>query len=422
MSLLDGLVDTRPLRSTPAFRRLWVGNTLSALGGQLAVVAVLYQVWELTGSPVAVGAVGLAQAVPMVVFGLVGGSLADAVDRRRLVLLTTTGQTASAGLLAAQALAGVGSLWVLLGLVSLHAGFGALGAPARRTFAVRLLPGNQVGAGIALANLSFQAAMLVGPAVAGVVTAVWGVGACYLLDALTFGAALYGVLRLPPMRPIGEPARPGIRAIWAGWRFIGSRPVLGGAFLSDVVAMVMAMPVALFPVINEERFGGSPQTLGLFLSAIAVGGLTAGAASGTVTQSPRPGAVMLAAAGVWGVGVAGFGLAQSLWPVLSCLALAGAADTISVISRGSVVQLATPDSHRGRVSAVEHIIGVSGPDLGNFRAGLVGGATSASFAIVSGGVLCVLGVAALAVANTSLRRFTTTVRESESTDQAVQVG
>lgn len=407
MSVLDGLVDTRPLRSSPAFRRLWVGNTLSALGGQLAVVAVLYQVWQLTGSPVAVGAVGLAQAVPMVVFGLVGGSLADAVDRRRLVLLTTTGQLLSAGLLAGQALVGVGSLGVLLGLVSLQAACGALGAPARRTFVVRLLPGDEVGAGIALTHLGFQTAMLVGPAAAGVVTAQWGVGACYLLDALTFGVALYGVLRLPSMHPVGELTRPGIRTAWAGWRFIVNQPVLSGAFLTDVLATVMAMPIALFPVINAERFGGRPETLGLFLSAIAVGGIAAGAASGMVTQARRPGTVMLAAAAAWGLGLGGFGLAQSLWLVLGCLAVAGAADTISVISRGSIVQLATPDSYRGRVSAVEHIVGVSGPDLGNFRGGLVAGATSASLAVISGGVLCVLGVAGLALANPSLRTFTT---------------
>lgn len=410
MSLLVGLVDIRPLRSSPGFRRLWVGSTLSALGGQLAVFAVLYQVWELTGSSVAVGAVGLAQAVPMVAFGLVGGSLADAVDRRRLVLLTTSGQLLSAGVLAGQALIGLGSLGVLLGLVSLQVSCGALGAPARRTFVARLLSRDQVAAGIALTHLSFQAAMLVGPVIAGVVTARWGVSACYLLDALTFGAALYGVAGLRPMRPVEKLTRPGIRTAWAGWRFIVGHPVLSGAFLTDVLATVMAMPIALFPAINEQRFGGRPETLGLFLSAIAVGGITAGAASGVVTRARRPGTVMLAAAAAWGLGVAGFGLAQSLWLVLGCLAAAGAADTISVISRGSIVQLATPDSHRGRVSAVEHIVGVSGPDLGNFRGGLVAGATSASFAVISGGLLCVLGVAGLARGNPSLRRFTTADR------------
>ncbi|WP_020673491.1 MFS transporter [Amycolatopsis nigrescens] len=407
MSLLDGLIDLRPLRSSPAFRRLWLGSSASTFGGQLTVVAVLSQVWELTGSPVAVGAIGLAQAVPMVVFGLIGGTLADAVDRRRLVLCTTLGQIVSAVLLAGQALTGLASLPVVLGLVALQAACGGLGAPARKTFVARLLPEELVGAGIALSHLSFQAAMLVGPAVAGLVTAKWGGGTCYLLDVLTFGAGLYGVLRLPSMRPGADASRPGLRAIWEGWRFIGRRPVVSGAFLTDVLATVMAMPIALFPAINDERFGGSPESLGLFLSAIAVGGITAGAASGMVTRARRPGAVMLAAAGMWGLGLAAFGMAQSLWLVLGCLAVAGAADTVSVISRGAIVQLATPDSHRGRVSAVEHIVGVSGPDLGNFRGGLVAGATSASFAIISGGALCVLGIAGLAVANSSLRRFAT---------------
>jgi Transmembrane secretion effector len=405
LSIRTGLLDTRPLRSSPAFRRLWVGNSLSALGGQLALVAVLYQVWELTHSPVAVGVVGLVQAISTVAFGLLGGSLADAVDRRHLVLVTTTGQSLLAGLLAGLTLDGLRSVWVLLGLVSMQAGCGALGAPARRTFAVRLLPADQVGAGIALTHLGFQAAMLVGPTVGGVIMARWGVGACYMLDALTFIAAYYGVLRLPSLRPIGPTARPGIRAIWEGWRFIASRPVLGGVFLTDVLATVLAMPVALFPMINQERFGGGPETLGLFFSAIAVGGITAGAVSGIVTRSRRPGALMLAAAAIWGLGLAGFGQAHHLWLVLGCLAIAGAADTLSVISRASIVQLATPDSYRGRVSAVDHIIGVSGPDLGNFRGGLVAGATSASFAVISGGFLCVLGVIGLAVANTSLRRY-----------------
>jgi MFS family permease len=405
MTVLSGLVDVRPLRREPAFRRLWLGNSLSIVGGQLALVAVLYQAWTLTESAVAVGTVALAQAIPMVVFGLVGGALADAVDRRRLVLVTTTGQVVAAGLLAGQALADVGSFPLLLGLVAVQATASALGAPARRTFPARLLPDDLVSAGIALNHLSFQLGMLVGPVLAGVVVAAWGVGACFLLDAATFLAAGYAVLRLPSLRPLGASTRPGVRAIWASWRYIGRRPVLRGALLVDVLATVMAMPIALFPAINDERYGGDPETLGLFLSAIAFGGIVAGAMSGLATRARRPAVVMLAAAAVWGGGIAGFGLAHHLWLGLGCLALAGAADTISVITRGAIVQLATSDSHRGRVSAVEHIIGVSGPDLGNFRAGLVAGATTASIAMVSGGAICVLGIGLLAVANRSLRRF-----------------
>jgi predicted MFS family arabinose efflux permease len=398
------LLDTRPLHSSAPFRRVWAGGVLSTVGGQLAVVAVLQQTWELTASPVAVGAIGLAQAVPMIVFGVVGGTLADAVDRRRLVLVTTLGQMVVAGVLAAQAFAGLGSLAVLLGLVAVQSAAGAIGAPARRTFAARLLPADQVGAGLALFNLGFQVSMLVGPALAGVVAARWGVGACYAVDTLTFLAALYGVVRLPALPPDGVAARPGLSAVVAGWRFIAGRPVLAGAFLTDLIATVLAMPIALFPVVNAERFGGDPQTLGLFLSAIAVGGIVAGLASGTVTRAGRPGLVMIIAAGVWGIALAAFGMAPSAWSALGCLALAGAADTISVISRGALVQLATPDAYRGRVSAVEDVVGMAGPYLGNFRAGLVAGATTAGFAAISGGLLCVVGVALVAATIPALRR------------------
>ncbi len=418
MSFLDGFLDTRPLRSGPAFRRLWVGTTLSRLGGQLTMVAVLYQVWELTGSPAAVGVLGLVQAVPMVVFGLAGGSLADAVDRRRLVLLTTVGQLVVAGLLAVQAFTELRSYAVLLVLVAAQSAGGALGAPARRTFVPRLLPAEQVTAGVALFHVSFQLAMLGGPALGGLVIAHAGVGVCYLVDSVAFLAALYGVGGLPAMRPEGRPARPGIRTVWEGWRFVATKPALGGAFLTDVFATVLAMPVALFPVVNAERFGGRPETLGLFFTAIAVGGVGAGAVSGRVARSGRPGVVMLVTAGVWGVGLAGFGFAPYLWGALGCLAVAGAADTFSVISRGSIVQLATPDSHRGRVSAVEHIIGVSGPDVGNFRAGLVGDLTSATFTLVAGGAMCVAGVAAVAATNRSLRRFSPAADVHKEPDQS----
>ncbi|MBK1785598.1 MFS transporter [Prauserella cavernicola] len=398
-------VDLRPLRSSPDFRRLWTGTTTSTVGGQIALVAVLAQVWDLTGSSVAVGAIGLTNAVPMILFGLLGGVLADSVDRRKLVLGTTLAQFATAAMLAAQALVGLGSLAVVLTLVAVQGTCMGLGAPARRTFVARLLPEHQVSAGVALNHLSFQAAMLAGPAIAGVVIAGWGVGACYVVDALAFTVACYGVFRLPAMRPSGEPTRPGPRAIWEGWRFIGRRPVLRGAFLSDVLATVLAMPIALFPAINAERFGGDPETLGLFLSAIAVGGIAAGLASGTITGAQRPGLVMLVSAGVWGAALVGFGLADSLWLTLCCLAVAGAADTFSVVSRGSLVQLATPDSHRGRVTSVEYVVGAAGPDVGNFRAGLVAGATSPVFAAVAGGALCVAGVAVLGLTSTPLRRF-----------------
>lgn len=402
---MAGLLDVRPLRTSPAFRRIWVSTSLARVGGQMTFVAVLYQVWELTHSAVAVGTIGLAKAIPMVVFGQIGGALADAVDRRGLTILTTSGQIVSAGLLAAQALAGWDSVWVVFGLVALLASCGAVGAPARRTFAVRLLPAAQVSAAMALMQVSFQVAMLAGPAIGGVVIAQIGVAGCYVVDAATFVGALYGVVRLPTLRPDGDAGSTGVRAIREGWRFLARERVLRGTLLSDALATVMAMPIALFPVINDERFGGRPETLGLFLSAIAVGGMAAGAFSGAVTRSARLGAIMLASAIAWGAAIAGFGLSGHAWLGLGFLVIAGAADTIAVISRGAIIQLATPDSHRGRVSAAELMIGVAGPDLGNYRGGVVASVTSATFALASGGLICVVGVAALALVNKPLRRF-----------------
>ncbi|ASU78647.1 MFS transporter [Actinopolyspora erythraea] len=415
MNVFDRLLDTRPLRFHPAFRRWWTGNALSVFGGQLTTVAVLYQIWDSTGSSVAVGSAGLARATPVVLFGLIGGAVADSLDRRRLVLLTSTGQLLAVGLLTALALAGIRSLWLLLALVLLQAGCAATGAAARRSLTARLLTGQLLSAGVALNHLGFQVAMLVGPTAAGLLIAEWGVSGCYLLNTVTFAPAIYAVLRLPAMWPETTEPRRGRETIGEGLRFVASKPELRGAFLTDVLATVLAMPTVLFPMINEQRFDGGPDTLGLFWSALSLGGIVAGALSGMITRLPRPGVVMLCAAGVWSVALAGFGTSQLLWPLLGCLALGGAADTISVIARGSLVQLATPDSHRGRVSSVDHIIGASGPDVGEFRGGLVAAASSASFAAVSGALCCGLGVAALAATNRPLRRFNAFAPRSEET-------
>ncbi|MFC7342626.1 MFS transporter [Saccharopolyspora griseoalba] len=398
-------IDFRPLRHAH-FRRLWWGGELSTLGSQLTAVAVLFQMWQITADTAAVGALGIAQAVPRVIGGLAGGSLADAADRRAVALLATSGQLLTALLLAAQAWTGLESMWALLALAALSAGCSGLGAPARRVFTPRLLPADQVPAGVALDHVGFQVAMLVGPALAGGLIGAAGTTACYLLVAASFGAALHAIARLPSIRPDGRGTRPGLAAIRQGWRFVLGSRVLRGVFLNDVLATVLAFPIALFPAINAERFGGNPETLGLLMSALALGGLLGGLASGAVTSARRPGLVMVLAAGTWGVALVGFGLAQSPWVLLGCLTAAGAADTTSVICRGSIVLLATPDSHRGRVNAVDPVVGASGPDLGNFRAGLAADATSATAAAVSGALLCAVGVAVQGVRNRPLREFT----------------
>ncbi|MFF3934314.1 MFS transporter [Streptomyces hirsutus] len=401
-------LDICPLRGSRPFRDLWIGSSASQLGGQIATVAVLAQVWDLTGSPVGTGAIGLATGLPMLLFGLLGGTLADAVDRRTVVRATTAGQLLAAAGLCAQALADNRNVLLLLALVATGAACGALGAPARRTFPVRLLPADQVAAGLALTNVSFQAAMLAGPALAGLIIARWDFPAAYAAQAMAVAVSLLMVIRLPAMRPESADAVSGTRRPErGGWRIVLRRPTLWGSMATDLSATLLAMPIALFPLINEIRFDGNPRTLGLFLSAVAVGGITAGLLSGTVTRWRRGGLVQLTAAGVWGLALACFGLAGPLWLALGCLAVAGAADTVSVVTRSAVVQLETPDAYRGRVSSVEHVIGVAGPELGNFRGGLLASATSAPFALVTGGLSAILAIAAVAAINTPLCAYRT---------------
>ncbi|MGY0020922.1 MFS transporter [Streptomyces sp. YJ-C3] len=400
-------LDTRPLRGSRPFRSLWIGTSASQLGGQIANVAVLAQVWDLTGSPVGTGAIGLATGLPTLLLGLLGGTLADAVDRRTVVRATTGGQLLAATGLCGQALADNRNVLLLLALVATGAGCNALGAPARRTFPVRLLPNDQVAAGLALTNVSFQAAMLAGPALAGLIIAHWGFFAAYAAQGAAVAVSMLTVLRLPSMRPEGVATAGRRRARRGGWRIVLRRPTLWGSMATDLSATLLAMPIALFPLVNEARFGGNPRTLGLFLSAVAVGGITAGLLSGTVTRRRRAGLVQLVAAGTWGLAMAGFGLAGSLWLALGSLAVAGAADTVSVVTRSALVQLETPDAYRGRVSSVEHVIGVAGPELGNFRGGLLASAASAPFSLVAGGLSASLAVALVALVNGPLRAYRT---------------
>ena len=371
------VLDLSPARASRAFRDLWLGSAASALGGQFLLVAVLHQVWTLTGDPLWTGVIGLARAGPLIVFGLVGGILADTADRRTIVRWSTVGQLVMAAGLAVQAALQVGSLALLLGLVAAQATCAALGVPARRALPPRLLPATQVPAGIALQHLSFQVAMLVGPALAGLVISGFGLTWAFAVQAVTFVLAWLGVLRLPSLPAEDSATSRGLRAITEGVRLVWRRPVLRGSFGTDLFATILAMPISLFPLVNQLRFGGSASTLGFFLSAVAVGGIVAGLLSGTVTRARRAGRLQLIAAATWGVALAGFGLAQPLWLALGLLAVAGAADTISVVVRAAMVQLDTPDSHRGRVSAVESVVGQAGPDVGNFRGGVVAAATSA---------------------------------------------
>jgi MFS family permease len=399
------LIDTRPLRQSPPFRRLLAGSTLSAVGGSMTTFAVVLQVFDITRSPFAVGAIGLARMVPMLIVGLLAGSLVDAIDRRRLVLVTTSCLAAVSAALAAQAYAGLGEIWLLYALVAAQSALSAINVPARQTFVPRLLPADQLAAGLALNRLSFQVMLVAGPALAGLITTAGGLPACYLADTIGFAAALFGIAGLPAMPPDRGVTRPGLRAAAQGIGFIGRSQVLAGAFLTDLSATVFGLPVALFPAINAERFGGSASTLGLLTAAIGLGGLVGSIVSGPVGHVRRQGMAMLISAGVWGAAFAGFSLAPFLWLALGLLGIAGAADVFTVVFRSAIVQSVTPERFRGRVLAADYVVGAGGGELGNVEAGAVGSLASPTIGVLSGGMATIAGAALISVALPAFARY-----------------
>jgi MFS family permease len=411
------LTDISPLREYPQFRRLFTGSLLSAIGSALTSYAVPLQVYDMTHSPFAVGAIGLASLVPVLALGLLGGSVLDAVDRRTLVLACTSALAVTSAVLAAQAFAGLAALWLLYLLVAVESAISAVNIPARRTFVPSLLPAGSLAAGMALNRLSFQITLIVGPALAGLITAAAGghLQACYVIDVASFGCALYGVAGLPAMPPQPGAARPGLAAVAAGLRYIRRSQVLAGTFLADLNATVFGLPVALFPAINAERFGGSPATLGLFTAAIGVGGLVSSAVTGPVGRVARQGLVMLATVAIWGAAFAGFALARSLWLTLALLAIAGAADTFSVVFRSTIVQAVTPDDLRGRLTAAEYVVGMGGESLGRLESGALGSLTSPVISALSGGLVTVGLAAVIGLALPGFARYRAGQAPSDAT-------
>jgi MFS family permease len=398
------LPDVGPARQSPAFRRLLAGGLLSSLGSSMTEFAVVLQVWELSRSSLDVGLLGLT-FVPVLIIGLLGGAIADVADRRKLTLATSVGLMAVSAAFAAQAYAQFGQLWLLYLLAMVQAVLQAISAPASRTFMPRLVRSDQLTAAIALNTLSGRITMLAGPALAGVIAAAFGLRMCYAVDAVSFVASLYATARLPAMRPQSAPAAPSaprrLRAAAEGLRFIRRRPVLVAAFLTDLDAMLLGLPVAIFPALNAAHFGGRPQTLGLLNAAVGVGGLLSAAMSGPTGRLSRPGRGLLAGTMIWGAAIACFGLARSLPLALVLLAVAGAADTLTVTFRGSIVQTLTPDEFRGRVSSVEYIIGTGG----NVETGTVAALTTPAFSAVSGGIGCLAAAALIALLFPALTRY-----------------
>ncbi len=391
------LLDLSPVRESRGFRNLVIGDGISVVGTQVTAVAVPLQVYAETRSAAAVGLVGLVGLVPLVVLGLYGGAVADAVDRRRLVLATTTCQVVLSAVLAAQAFAGLGWVWLLYVLIALQSACFALEHPARQAFVPRLVRPDQLPAANSLRLAEFNLGLTLGPLLAGGLIALFGFGPAYALDGLSFAASLLAVRSLPSMSPEGGGRPAGLASVLEGLRFLATQQVLLLTFVVDIIAMVFGMPRALFPSMADSVFHGGPTTVGALFSAMAVGGLLGAVFGGWFGRVHRQGLAVLVAIVAWGVCVIGFGLTSSLWLALLCLAGAGAADMVSAAFRSTILQSFAPDAMRGRLGGVFIVVVAGGPRLGDGRAGGMASWLGVRESVVIGGVLVVVLTLLIAV-------------------------
>ncbi|MFI8005894.1 MFS transporter [Streptomyces sp. NPDC086010] len=392
------LADLTPLRTSPDYRRLWFGNTVSWIGQGMTALAVSLQVYDITGSAFSVGLIGLCSLVPLVLLGLYSGAVADTVDRRKLGLFSAGGSFLLSVVLAAVTFAGVEHVGLLYAVVALQAVCFALNSPARSSMIARLLPAGQLPAANALNAMTSTTGGLAGPMAGGIIVGWWGYRAAYTVDAVTFTASLYAMWRLPSMLPDrgeGEQRKAGRASVLDGLRFLGTRPNLRMTFFSDLSAMVLAQPRALFPVVAVVWFGGDAKTTGLLVAAPAFGALLGSVFSGWLSRIRRHGLAVLISVACWGAAIAVFGLTRQLWPGLVLLALAGCADSISMVFRNTMLQTAVPDEMRGRLQGVFIVVVAGGPRLGDLMAGSVADLTSPAVAVTGGGLACVLVVCLL---------------------------
>jgi MFS family permease len=394
-------IDTTPLRNR-AYRRVFGGVAVTMLGQQMTLVAVPYQVYELTGSSLMVGLTSVVALVPLVVFGLLGGAIADAMDRRRLMVITSVGAAVTSALLAVQALLpGNGHLVVLWVLAAAVSAFAAVNQPARSAVIPALVGPDGVAAANALAMTVRQAGVIVGPLLAGLLIGLGDLTIVYTIDALGFVAAVLLLRGLPPLPPGGitGPLRLGaaVRGVGEGFAFLRTQPVLLMTFVVDIIAMLFAWPQAVFPELSQTAYAGDANSLGWLFAGVSIGSLLMGLTSGWVSRVDRQGAVVLAAIAVWGVAIIGFGFASTLWVAVFCLAVAGAGDMVSAVLRSSMLQTAAPDEMRGRMQGVFIVVVAGGPRLGDLRAGVLASTVGVSAAMVSGGVVIVVAMVLVAV-------------------------
>jgi MFS family permease len=412
-------VDLTPLRTSRDFRILFAAGVVFYLGGMVTYVALPYQLYRLTGSNWAVGAMGIAELLPLLVFGLWGGALADHVDRRRMLVGTGVAQAALTSVLLVNAALAQPRVWLLYVVGVLLSAAQALQRPSREALIPRTVRHDQLAAAVALSSLGMEIGVLLGPTLGGVLLSTAGVAWAFAVDVvgLVIATALFS--RLRPYPPIGETTPPSVAGILEGVRYAVSRRDLLGTYVVDMVAMFMAVPVVLFPALAADVFA-RPELLGLLYTAETVGSLVATATSGWTARVHHHGRAVVLAAAAWGGSVALAGLAGSIWLALGLFAVAGAADMVSGIFRGTVWHQTIPDDRRGRLAGIEMLSYSIGPLGGQARAGIVADLTSVRTSIVSGGLLCVVGVAATAVWLRDFWRYDARTDEHAVRERAVR--
>ena len=404
-------IDVGPLRRYPAFRRLFVGQTISTFGSEVAAVAAPFQLYQLTHSTLQVGLLSLCELFPLLTLTIVGGALADAVDRRRMLLVTEVLLALVALGFAFNASLAEPRVWAIYVLVTLAMSVFSLGVAGMSTVIPRLVQPHELAAANAIENVYGSTTNVAGPAFGGVLIALLGLKGAYLLDAGTFAASLWSVWRLPALPAAHDAERPSWETIKEGFRFVRRKKVLLGMFLVDSNAMVFGMPRALFPALAIHRFGGGAGALGLMYAAPYAGALVSSLLSGWIGHVRRQGLIVAVAAALWGVAITAFGFADTFWLALILLAAAGAADNVSAVLRGTILWTVTPDEVRGRVSGIEFAQVAATPALGNVEAGLVASLTTLRFSIVSGGLLCIVGTVVVALAVPAFTRYDAHARE-----------
>jgi MFS family permease len=388
-------VDLSPLRRFPSFRRLWLGQLVSQLGSMLTSVAVPYQVYRLTRSSFAVGMVSLVQLGPLLIGSLLGGSVADAFDRRRILLGSQLSLAGCSAGLALNAMGGQPALWPLFVLPAISAGFSGMDSSTRTAAMVSLVEPEALVSANALRQLLMTVSFVAGPAIAGLMLARFGAVAVYWSDVASFAVAMVSVFGLPSLRPAGGGTRAGLKSMVEGLRYLKGRQAVQGTFVVDLDAMIFGMPRALFPAMGIGVFHGGATAVGFLYAAPGAGALLGALFTGWAARVRRQGRAVLIAVTLWGLAIAAFGLVSWLPAALALLALAGAADIVSAVFRGTILQLETPDRLGGRLFSIQIAVVTGGPRLGDAEAGLVAALAGVRASVVSGGLACAAGAVLL---------------------------